>query len=62
MSWVIRRKATGEVITETSSRKFVIAINREKYEVVPIREYLASLNAPPASDDAKVYPFKFQRW
>ena len=44
MSWVIRNKETKEVIAETFSRKVVDALNTQKYEAVPIREFLASLN------------------
>jgi predicted RNA methylase len=43
-SWVLREKATGKVVMETFDRKKVEALNTEKYEAVPIGEYLASLN------------------
>lgn len=43
-SWVIREKATGKVLFETFDRKKVEALNSDKYEAVPILEYLASLN------------------
>lgn len=43
-SWVIREKATGKVLFETFDRKKVEALNIDKYEAVPILEYLASLN------------------
>jgi hypothetical protein len=43
-SWVIREKATGRVIAETFSQRAVGALNTEKYEAVPIQQYLASLN------------------
>lgn len=43
-SWIIRNKTTREVICETFSPAFVAAINTTKYEVVPILEYLQSLN------------------
>ncbi|MEP0323320.1 LPD38 domain-containing protein [Bauldia litoralis] len=46
-SWVIRRKSDGEVLFETYDRKKVKALNTEKYEAVPIQEYLASLNKKP---------------
>lgn len=42
-SWVIKNKATGEVIMETFDKKKVDALNTEKYEAVPIQEHLASL-------------------
>lgn len=44
-SWVIREKATGLVIFETYDKKKVDALNTEKYEAVPILEYLAELNS-----------------
>jgi hypothetical protein len=44
MSWVIREKATGEVICETFDPTFVERLNTEKYEAVPILKYLESLN------------------
>lgn len=44
-SWVIREKATGNVIAETFNKKIVNALNTNKYEAVPIHKYLASLNA-----------------
>lgn len=43
-SWVIREKTTGKVLFETFDRKKVEALNTEKYEAVPILEYLGSLN------------------
>lgn len=43
-SWVVRNKATGEVILETYNPKLVAALNAEKYEAVPILQYLQSLN------------------
>jgi hypothetical protein len=45
-SWVLRNKATGEVMMETSDRKKVDALNTAKYEAVPINEHLASINTP----------------
>lgn len=48
-SWVIREKATGRVIVETFSRKTAEAINTAKYEAVPIRAYLASINGASTS-------------
>lgn len=45
-SWVIRNKATGEVVMETFDRKKVDALNTAKYEAVPVQEHLASLNKP----------------
>ena len=47
-SWVIRDKNTREVVMETFDRKKVDALNTEKYEAVPIGEYLSSLNETPS--------------
>ena len=44
-SWVIKDRKTGEVVLETFSRSIVDALNVDKYEAVPILEYLQSLNA-----------------
>jgi len=52
-SWVIRNKATGEVVMETFDRKKVDALNTEKYEAVPIGKYLAGLNGKQASVDGE---------
>jgi hypothetical protein len=43
-SWVIREKATGRVVMETFNRRTAEAINTARYEAVPIKQYLASLN------------------
>ena len=43
-SYIIRDRETGRVIMETFDKKLVAAINAERYEVVPIREYLVSIN------------------
>lgn len=43
-SWVIRNKATGEVVLETFSQKVVQALNVAKYEAVPILQHLVALN------------------
>lgn len=45
-SWVIREKTTGNVVMETYDRAILDTLNTEKYEAVPILEYLASLNRP----------------
>jgi hypothetical protein len=50
MSWVLRNKATGEVICETFDLAKVKLLNTAKYEAVPIQEYLASLNKPTSYD------------
>ena len=43
-SWVIRSKSDGRVIFETFNGALVAALNTEKYEAVPILEYLYGLN------------------
>lgn len=43
-SWVIINKATGEAVAETFLRHVAEAVNAEKYEAVPILEYLQGLN------------------
>ena len=43
-SWVIREKATGKVIAETFLNNVAEAVNKNKYEAVPIGEYLGSIN------------------
>lgn len=43
-SWVIRRKEDKEVLFETFDRKKVDALNTDKYEAVPIQDYLGSIN------------------
>jgi hypothetical protein len=44
MSWIIRDKTTGEVLFETFDRRKIDALNTEKYEAVPVQQYLASIN------------------
>jgi hypothetical protein len=44
-SWVVIRRATGEVLFETFSAKTAAAVNREAYDVIPILvAYLQSIN------------------
>jgi hypothetical protein len=42
-SWVIRERATGQVIMETFS-PVVVRHLKPQYEAVPILEYLQSIN------------------
>lgn len=44
-SWIIRNKETKEVLFETFNPTVPQKLNAEKYEAVPILEYLQSLNA-----------------
>lgn len=43
-SWVIRERATGNVLFETFDRRKVEALNTAKYEAVPILDYLVGFN------------------
>ena len=43
-SWVVREKSSGKVMFETYNAKLAAALNTEKYEAVPIKDYLASIN------------------
>lgn len=43
-SWVIVRRDTGEAVLELFTSACLGAINREKYDVVPILAYLQELN------------------
>lgn len=47
-SWVICNKETGEAIMETAQRSILSKLPTDKYEAVPILEYLAGLNRAPA--------------
>ncbi|CAL62400.1 Hypothetical protein HEAR2267 [Herminiimonas arsenicoxydans] len=52
-SWVIRDKATGDVVMETYDPKKVEALNTVKYEAVPIAEHLNSLSKADTWEAAK---------
>lgn len=43
-SWVIVSKATGAAVFETFNERVASAINQEKYEALPILQYLYQLN------------------
>lgn len=43
-SWVLRNKTTKEVICETFNPLHLAHLNAEKYEAVPILEYLQEIN------------------
>jgi len=43
-SWVIIEKSTGIAVLETYQEDIARKINLEKFKVVPILEYLRSLN------------------
>jgi hypothetical protein len=46
-SWVVKNKATGEILFETFDKAKVDALNTSKYEAVPIYEHLTGLNKKP---------------
>lgn len=43
-SWAIRRIGTEAAFFETYDPKIVAALNTEKYEAVPIAQYLGEIN------------------
>lgn len=43
-SWIIINKATGNAVLETFSQRYAEAVNTERYQVVPVLEYLQELN------------------
>ena len=45
VSWVIIDRATGAAVLETFNPKAVSCLNTERYEAVPILDYLGALNA-----------------
>ena len=45
-SWVIVRLSDGKAVLETRDKAKADLVNRKKYKVVPIVEYLAGLNKP----------------
>lgn len=49
-SWVVRDIATGRVVMETFNGDLRNSLDA-RYEMIPIREYLASLNRPPSQAD-----------
>lgn len=50
-SWILRNKFTKEVVMETYDIKKVNALNTEKYEAVPIIQYLYELNDKIKNND-----------
>ena len=44
MSWIIKNKQTGEVMLEIFSQKLLARLNTEKYEAVPVMEYLCGVS------------------
>lgn len=43
-SWVIVELSTGQTVFETFNKSLADKVNLNKYKVVPILEYLQSLN------------------
>lgn len=43
-SWVVVSRATGEPVLETFNRKVAAAINLDRYQVIPVLEWLAGFN------------------
>lgn len=52
-SWVIREKATGNVVMETFDQKKVEALNTDKYEAVPIAQHLAGITTQNKTQPAQ---------
>lgn len=44
MSWVIVERSSSKVIAELFDKRNADRVNRHKYEVVPIGQWLASVN------------------
>jgi len=45
-SWVVKNKESGEVVYEEFDESVLSKLNTEKYEAVPVGEYLGSINTP----------------
>ena len=43
-SWVIVNRLTGQAVLETFSEELTMNVNLDRYQVVPILEWLQSLN------------------
>lgn len=52
-SWVIKEIATGKVIMETFERKVVEALNKDRYQGVPILDHLAGINAVLRAEESQ---------
>lgn len=49
-SWVVVSRETGEAVMETFSKAVAQRINLQEFKVVPIKEYLYSLNRKSQND------------
>ena len=52
-SWVIVERSTGKAVMETFSARVAGAVNAEKYEAVPILEYLHGFNERVRAEAAR---------
>jgi hypothetical protein len=43
-SWVIVKRGTNEAVIEIYDERLIDLINREKYEIIPIHDYLTYIN------------------
>ncbi len=43
-SWIIRNKVTKQVVMETYRLDLLERLNTEKYEAIPVQQYLGSIN------------------
>lgn len=50
-SWVAVSKATGAAVAELYNPRLVEAVNRDKYDVIPILNYLQGLNKKALATD-----------
>ena len=49
-SWVIVEKSTSKPICETYSKETIEAINKNKYQAIPILQYLQEFNRKVKND------------
>lgn len=59
-SWVLREKATGKSVMETSDPAKVRALNTAKYEAVPVGQHLAEQNKKPNTVEIREVPGGFE--
>lgn len=55
-SWVVTDKATGQPVMETHEKTTADAINKDKFNVVPVLDHLAGLNKNPTETADRVPP------
>lgn len=44
MTWIVVNKTDAKPVAEIFSKRIADKINREKYQVVPVLDYLSDLN------------------